>query len=411
MSITPESGLPADDPWRGANPLDPAFRDDPYPALKRLRELDPVNQTPVGFWRLTRYDDCVRLLREVPAGVRRSDGTLPFMPDPAPPGAGEFMLQRDPPDHTRLRKLVSKAFTPRAIERWRPRVEAIVDELLSPLDAEGELDVIARLALPVPATLICEMLGVPVGDRDRFTRWTADATHGLAAAISPPDVVERARRASEALQDYFQPLIEARRRNLSDDLMSELIRAEEQGDRLSPTELLVQSIGLLIAGFETTIGLIGNGVRQLLRHPEQLATLRRRPALIASAVEECLRYDGPIPLTVRIVHDDVEFGGRVIPKDSQVWAMLAAANRDPARFPDPERFDVEREDNPHLAFGGGTHLCLGAHLARMETQVAISGLLRHTDHLELISDSVEWGPSLFRVPGRLPVRYARSASR
>ncbi|MEE2703133.1 MAG: cytochrome P450 [Myxococcota bacterium] len=390
------------DPWLGANPLDPAFRDDPYPALKRLRESQPVHQAPFGMWRLTRYDDIERLLREVRAGVRRSDGTRPGEEST---GGSEFMLQQDPPDHTRLRKLVSKAFTPRAIERWRPRAEAIVEELLDRVEAKGELDVIADLALPVPSTLICEMLGVPVEDRASFTVWTADATHGLAAQMSPPDVVERAAQAAEQLEEYFEDLIQSRRQEPREDLLSDLIRAEEAGDRLSRNELLSQSIGLLIAGFETTIGLIGNGVRALIRHPRELEKLRRDPGLIESAVEECLRYDGPIPLTVRILHEDAEFAGVRVPKDAQVFAMLAAANRDPEVFQEPDRFDIERRDNRHLAFGGGTHFCLGTHLARLEAQLAIGGLVRRLPGLELVNEKVEWGPSLFRVPGRLPVRF------
>jgi cytochrome P450 len=267
------------------------------------------------------------------------------------------------------------------------------------------MDVIADLALPVPSTMICEMMGVPLEDRERFTEWTTEATHLLAATIAPPDVIERAIAAGANLRAYFEALIAERRGNLGDDLLSELIRAEEAGDRLSPTELLSQSVGLLIAGFETTIGLIGNGTLALLRHPDQLALLQARPELIASAVEECLRYDGPIALTVRFLHEDAEFGGKLLPKDSQVWVMLFAANRDPARFPDPDRFDITREDNAHLAFGGAAHFCLGAHLARMEAQVAIGAVARRLDHLELTCPELEMGRSLFRVLGRLPISF------
>ena len=212
-----------------------------------------------------------------------------------------------------------------------------------------------------------------------------------------------------SLAAYFQELIEERRASLSDDLLSALIRAEEAGDRLSPMELMSQAIGLLIAGFETTIGLIGNGVRQLIRHPAELAKLRAKPELITSAVEECLRFDGPIILTSRVLHADVEFGGKLLRADTKVWGMLGAANRDPAVFPDPDRFDVERTPNAHLAFGGGPHYCLGAHLARVEAQVAIGELVRRFDGLALESDTVEWGPSLFRVPGRLPVTFRGAA--
>jgi hypothetical protein len=400
-----------DDPWLGANPLDPAFRNDPYPALKRLRELDPVNETPLGLWRLTRYDDCMRMLRELPVGVRRTDGTLPGVDESELQNQRSFMLQQDPPNHTRLRKLVSRAFTPRAIGRLEPSIHRVVGACLDRVAGSSRMDVIADLALPVPSTLICEMLGVPGDDRERFTQWTAEATHGLAAQVAPQEVLDRARRAGLALAAYFEELIAERRGSLGDDILSGMIRAEEEGDRLSHMELISQSIGLLIAGFETTIGLIGNGIRQLLLHPDQLARLRAEPERIGTAVEECLRFDGPIPLTLRIPHEDVAFGQKTIPKDSSVMVMLAAANRDPKRFPDPDRFDIGRDPNPHIAFGGGAHLCLGTHLARMETCAAIGGLIERFPRLELESESVEWGQSLFRVPGKLPVVIGRSPSR
>jgi hypothetical protein len=393
----------ANDPWRGANPLDPEFRNDPYPALKRLRELEPVHHTPLGLWRLCRYDDCVRMLRDLPVGVRRTDGTLPGVDESEPENRRNFMLQQDPPNHTRLRKLVSRAFTPRAIGRLAPSIDKVVGECLDRVAGSDRMDVIADLALPVPSTLICEMLGVPLEDRDRFTQWTAEATHGLAAQVAPQEVLDRARSAGLALAAYFEDLIAERRGSLGDDILSGMIRAEAEGDRLNHDELISQSIGLLIAGFETTIGLIGNGVRQLLLHPEQLARLRAEPQRIDTAVEECLRFDGPIPLTLRIPHADVRFGETTIPRDSTVMVLLAAANRDPERFPDPDRFDIGRDPNPHIAFGGGAHLCLGTHLARMETRAAIGGLVARFPRLALESQSVEWGASLFRVPGSLPV--------
>ncbi|HWP66372.1 MAG TPA: cytochrome P450 [Candidatus Limnocylindria bacterium] len=394
----------ADDPWRGANPLDPAFKDDPHTPLRRLREVDPVNLTPLGYWRLSRYDDVHRLLHRAPAGVRRADGTLPGV-DESEHGPRNFILMQDPPNHTRLRKLVSSAFTPRAICALRPSIERVVDRCLSAVAARGEMDVIADLALPVPSTLICEMMGVPADDRAKFARWTAEATHALATFTSPPEVLERARNSGMALAIYFEDLIAERRERLGDDILSGLLRAEAEGDRLNHGELLSQAIGLLIAGFETTIGLIGNGVRTLIRHPEELAKLRDDPTLIGSAVEECLRFEGPIVGTVRVLHADVEFGGKTIPKDATVFALLAAANRDPDVFPEPDRFDVTRQPNEHLAFGGGAHFCLGSHLARLEGEIAIGELLRRFDDLRLVSERVEWGPSLFRVPGRLPITF------
>ena len=311
-----------DDPWRGCNPFTPEFRDDPYPFLHHLRRVDPVNETPVGLWRLTRYADVNRLLHDVPGGVRTTEGELPSV-DETLTGQRLFMLQQDPPTHPRLRRLVSSAFTPRAIVALRPTIQRIVDECLDRVAARGEMDLIADLALPVPATVICEMMGVPIADRDKFTVWTAKATHGLASQFLPPEMLAETHAAAMSLAAYFQELIAERRGRLTDDILSGLIRAEEAGDRLAPLELLSQAIGLLIAGFETTIGLIGNGVRALLRHPDELPKLRARPDLIASAIEECLRYDGPIILTARVVHTAVEFGGKTIPRNSRVWALMS----------------------------------------------------------------------------------------
>jgi len=394
-----------DDPMLGVDMASPEFRDDPYPLLKRLREQDPVNLTPLCTYRLTRYRDVVRMLKEVPAGVRMADGTV-YGGLNLGGGPSEFLLRQDPPDHTRLRKLMSHAFRPRAVARLRSRVEELVETLLDEAAERGEMDIIADLALPVPSTLICEMMGVPIADRSSFTGWTAAATHLLAANLVSAEVRDRGIDAALSLAAYFTELIEERRKNLGDDILSDLIRAEEAGDRLSPTELLSQSIGLLIAGFETTIGLIGNGVRALLQHPDQLARLRADPGLIDRAVEECLRFDGPILLTIRVTREDTTFGDKIIPADSVVMCILSAANRDPAVFPEPDRFDIGRDGAENLAFGGGAHFCLGAHLARMEAQVAIGGLSRRFARIESLSETLEWGPSLFRVLAKLPVRVA-----
>lgn len=405
--------------WYGADPEDPAHLDDPHPGFKQLREQQPVNRTPWGGWRVSRYDDCVRVLKEIPAGMRLTNGKLPGEPD-ADPNSGQpsFMLLQDPPAHTRLRKLVSKAFTPRAVESWRPRIQAITDDLLDAVAERGEMDLIADLALPVPSTLICELLGVPVEDRDRFTRWTADATHGLVTrrGESPPELVERVERARMGLAGYFTGLIEERRGQARNDLLSVLIAADETGDKLNPGELLVQCIGLLIAGFETTIGLIGNGLTTLIQHPAELARLRAQPALIESAVEECLRYSGPILMTVRVLHAEAEIGGVRLPADAEVTIVTAAANRDPSRYVDPEKFDVARWTTkpappPHLAFGGGVHFCLGAHLARLETQIAIGSLVSRFDDLKLLNERTKWGRSLFRVPESVPISFRARSDR
>lgn len=398
---------PNDSRWHGWYLFDQGGQDALYERCHELRRADPVNETPIGLWRLSRHADCVRLLREVKAGMRTTSGDSysPRMSEQARHGRVEFMLFQDPPTHTRLRKLVSHAFTPRAIERWRPEILRIASQCLDAMAGRKEVDLIADLALPVPSTVICEMLGVPVSDRDTFTVWTAEATHGITPNPFPdPLVIERAEAAALKLADYFEKLIPQRKKKPGEDLISILIRAEEDGDRLSATELISQTIGLLIAGFETTIGLIGNGLRALLLHPAELAKLRARPDLAVSATEECLRWDGPISAALRVLHEDCEFGGKTIRKDTPVIALLAAANRDPEVFPDPDRFDIERSPNEHLAFGGGVHFCLGAHLARLEGQIAITEMVHRFPRMELVSEKVEWGRSLFRVPGRLPVR-------
>lgn len=401
------------DPWRGWNPFDPGSDPDRmYERLADLRRLDPVNETPVGIWRLTRYADVVRLLKEVPSGVRTTDGRsyAAHLDDPDVAARGNFMLTQDPPTHTRLRKLVSRAFTPRAIERTSSSIRQIVDERLDRVIDRGHMDIVADLALPLPATVICRMLGVPVADQGMFTEWTAAATHALSPNPTvDPAILRRADAAAEKLIAYFKDLIAERRSNLGDDLMSSLIRAEEEGDRLTTLELISQTVGLLIAGFETTIGLIGNGARALIKHPEQAAKLRANPALADLATDECLRWDGPIPATIRILHADAEFGGKTIPKNAVVLGMLAAANRDPEVFSDPDRFDIERTPNEHLAFGGGVHFCLGAHLARLEGRIALTALFDRLDEIELENETVQWGPSFFRVPGTLPIRFRRSA--
>src|SRR3989475_9141045 len=307
MLTTEAAPPPADDPWLGCNPSAPAFRDAPCPSLARLRVLDPVNEMPVGIWRLTRYADVTRLLHDVPAGVRTTDGVLPGV-DESLTGQRLVMLQQAPPTHTRLRGLVSSAFTPRAIAALRPQIQRIVDACLARVAERGAMDVIADLALPVPATVICEMLGVPVEDRDRFTVWTSKATLGLASQFLPPETLAEVQAAGTSLAAYFEELVAARRGHLSDDLLSALIRAEEAGDRLAPPELLSQAIGLLIAGFETTIGLIGNGVRALIRHPAELAKLRARPELAASGTDQGLRFDRPIILAPRVLPADVALG-------------------------------------------------------------------------------------------------------
>jgi cytochrome P450 len=371
--------------------------------LNRAREEHPIHKSSEGDYQLFRYADVVRLLKDTKVGVRTTDGRLPGVDESLV--QRRFMLQQDPPNHGRLRRLVSKGFTPPSIERLRTHAQALVDDLLDRVAGNHEMDVIADLARPLPSTVICQMIGVPLQDRELFTDWTAQVTHLLASRALTPGQFEKSLMAAGKLSEYFTALIAERKTKLGDDLLSTLIRAEEAGDRLSPEELIVQAVGLLIAGFETTIGLIGNGVRSLLMHPDELAKLRAQPRLIAKAVEECLRFDGPIPGTRRVVHEDVVFGGESIAKNTSVYVSIASAHRDPRAFPDPDRFLIERDQSAHLAFGGGLHFCLGAHLARLEAQIAIGTLVSRFPELALETQALEWGDSLFRIQAHLRVRF------
>ncbi|MGH7348747.1 MAG: cytochrome P450 [Candidatus Rokuibacteriota bacterium] len=391
------------------NPMDPAFVADPYPMYHRLRAEDPVHHSPLGFWVLTRYPDVMvtlrdpRLIKEpIAAFVAARFGMA------VPPGLGLSMLDRDPPDHTRLRSLVSKAFTPRALERLRPEIQQIVDGLLAEVEARGSMDLIEEFAYPLPVRVICEMLGVPVKDHERFKAWGLDIARGLDAIMLPPDseVGQRSVSGRRALAGYFRELIAERRAAPRDDMLSALIAAEEAGDKLNEEELLATCILLLVAGHETTVNLIGNGTLALLRHPDQLQKLREHPGLIGTAVEELLRFDGPVQRTARIPSEDVTIGGQTIGKGEMVMPFLGAADRDPTQFPDPDRLDITRADNRHIAFGMGIHFCLGAPLARMEGQIAINTLLGRLPKLALATDRPEFRQSLtLRGLRSLPVKF------
>jgi pimeloyl-[acyl-carrier protein] synthase len=392
------------------NPLLPEFHANPYPFYRRLREEDPVHASPLGIWVLTRYEDAVMVLRDARFG-REGIAELQEARLGAArsrPKNSRDMLFRDPPDHTRLRSLVSRAFTPRVVEEMRPHIQEIVDGLLDRVEGSGGMDVIEDLAYPLPVRVICEMLGVPTSDQEVFRQWSADIARSLDAALFPADsgVGTRGQEASDALKEYFRSLIAVRRKHPQPDLLSGLIAAEEQGDKLSEAELLSTCVLILIAGHETTVNLIGNGLLALLGNPDQLRALANDPALIQTGVEELLRYDGPVQRTSRMTMTDVEIGGKKIAKDSVVVAAIGAANRDPAVFADPERLDVARKDNRHIAFGFGIHFCLGASLARIEGQVAIGTLLRRMPALKLVSDIPEWRESsVLRGLKTLPITF------
>ena len=392
------------------NPLLPEFHADPYPFYRRLREKEPIHQSPMGFWVLTRYEDCVAVLRDQRFGREEFQQMLTnvYGDDTEKPQLPRSMLFRDPPDHTRLRALVSKAFTPRMVETMRDHIQEIVDRLLDRVQGAGRMDVMEDLAYPLPVTVICEMLGVPVDDHGSIRGWSADIARSLDAIGLPSDaeIVERGRVARRALADYFRRLVPERRARPQQDLLSGLIAAEEQGDKLSSDEVIAMCLLLFIAGHETTVNLIGNGTFALLRHPEQLRKLQAEPGLIGNAVEELLRYDSPVQRTARITNTEAEVGGQAMPKGTMVITALGAANRDPAQFTDPDVLDVTRKDPRHISFGFGIHFCLGAPLARVEGQVALGTLLRRMPNLTLAESNPDWRESsVLRGLKRLNVRF------
>ncbi|MSQ48213.1 MAG: cytochrome P450 [Deltaproteobacteria bacterium] len=391
------------------NPLLPEFIANPYPFYQRLQTEDPVHRSTLlpDSWILTRYADAAMVLRDPRFG--RQDAARFFQErfgaGPVVDVYTKWMLFRDPPDHTRLRTLVSKAFTPRAIENLRPRIQILVDELLGAVQAAGQMDIMNAIAYPLPVLVICEMLGVPAKDRDVFQAWSGDVARTL-DPIQTPETVARGHAVVARMCDYFRELIAELRHAPKDDLLSAMIVAEEQGDRLTEEELLANCILLFSAGHETTVNLIGNGMLALLRYPDQRKKLAEHPELIESAVEEFLRYEGPVQITGRGTQHDIEIGGKQIKAGERIFTILAAANRDPAQFPDPDRLDITRRESRHLAFGYGIHFCLGAALARLEAQSAINTMLRRMPRLALQTDTVQWRPA-FTLRGlqELPVTF------
>ena len=401
------------------NPFDPEFRINPYPFYERIRAEAPIHQAAFGGWVFSRYAECEAILGDhrFSSDGRNSEAYHAFMAQRGPLTPEEQLLEnarpflfRDPPDHTRLRGLVNKAFTPRVVEALRPRIRQIVDELIDAVRDAGSMEVIEDLAYPLPITVICEMLGVPAEDRHLFREWSRELAHSLdPEPVLPADVIERRNQAVTAFRSYFTSLLDERRREPRDDLLSALIAAEEQGDVLTEQELLSTLTLLLVAGHETTVSLIGNGVLALLRHPEQLELLRNDPSLARSAVEEILRYDPPVQLDGRTALEDVEIGGVTVRRGQEAVLLLGSANRDPDQFPDPDRLDITRADNRHIAFGYGIHFCIGAPLARLEGQIALSTFVRRLRDLRLLTDEPEYKENIvLRGLRALPVGFSGS---
>jgi cytochrome P450 len=363
----------------------PEVRADPWPFYARLREADPVHRRPDGDWILTRYADCQGVLADPRCSSNPAHESRPSEGSPARQAGSNLLLFLDPPDHTRLRRLVSKAFTPRRVEELRPRIAELVDALLDEVDGEPTFNLLEALAFPLPVIVICELMGVPAEDRDSLKEWSTAASRLLDPDVEG-ETLELGLLAGMGLAGYFDALFEERRRQPQDDLVSGLVAAEEEGDRLSADELRAITVLLFIAGHETTMNLIGNGTYALLQQPDQLALVRDDPEMARSAIEELLRYDGPVHVTARVPTEDIDVGGTPIAAGERMVVALGAANRDPAQYPDPDRLDVTREDNRHLTFSHGIHFCLGASLARVEGQVAIPRLLQRFPDLALAAE-------------------------
>lgn len=394
---------------------DPAFVTDPFPLYRRLREEGPVRRVVIAggleAFLVTRYDDALAALSDarLSSDVRDASDArllrqLRQLPEADRESMLSTMLRSDPPDHTRLRRLVSKAFTARRVAGMRPRIQSLTDRLLDALTPAGHADLVADFALPLPVAVISELLGVPVDDRHEFQHWT---DRMIRRGAEPPDpaVVSEAWRHMRA---YVTGLIREKRTDPADDLLSGLITARDEEGQLSEDELIAMVFLLLAAGYITTVNLIGGGIAMLLAHPQQLDLLRSDPALLPGAVEEFLRYDGPVsPGIARFAREDVEIAGVRVPRGATVLIGSALADRDPARFPDPDRLDVTRQDNAHLAFGHGIHYCLGAPLARLEGEIAIGTALRRLPGLALAvpPEEVPWRPGGLRGPESLPVTF------
>jgi cytochrome P450 len=383
------------------NPLSPEFIRDPYPHYERLRATDPMHLTPFGMFVASRHAEASLVLRDRRFGkdyverTKRRYGPQ-IMEEPVFRSMSHWMLQQDPPDHTRLRGLVVKAFTARRVEDMRPRIQHVVDQTIDRIAGQGHMDLIEDFAFRLPVTIICDMLGIPEEHREVFYTSSRDGGRLLDPVPLTKAEIEQANASNAMAQMYFQQLFELRRRNPGDDLTTQLVQAEEDGSKLSNEELTANIILLFGAGHETTVNLIGNGLLALHRNPDQLALLKANPDLMTNAVEEFLRYDSSVQLTGRVALEDIDdLGGKKIPKGESVLCLLGSANRDPAVYPDrPDRLDITRPKIRPLSFGGGIHLCLGAQLARIEAEVAIATLLRRLPDLRLDdAENPEWRPT------------------
>ena len=391
--------------------LDPEVLRDPYPLYRELRTEDPVHWDPyLHAWVVTRYADAVEVLHRFSAKATHTPEKLAALGmEQLAPFARVMvrqMLFLDPPQHSRVRGLAAVAFTPRRVERVRDHIEEIADSLLDAVSSRGEMEVMEDFANPLPAIVLAEMLGVPIDDHRRLKNWSQDFAEMLGNFQHNPDRAAKVARSLEEMTAYFQEAVRRQATHPTEGLVNALTVAEVDGDRLTEDEVVANLILTLVGGQETTTNLIGNGLLTLLRHPEEMERLRRDPALVPAAVEELLRYESPSQHTARIAPEDVELGGRLIKRDQAVIVVMGAANRDPERFPDPDRLDLGRTDNRHLAFGWAGHFCFGAPLARIEGQIAFSALLRRLPNLRLAPGTITWRSNLgLRGLTALPVTF------
>ncbi|MED5262189.1 MAG: cytochrome P450 [Myxococcota bacterium] len=394
------------------NPFLPEHRDDPYATWSRLRENSPVFYSRLfGAHFVTRYEDCLAVLAGPQTSSDRRDAAIMKVVLWFNRNQPEFrsflgrsLLSLEGADHRRLRGLVSRAFTPRRVAALRPRLEAMADDLLDAAASSGEMELVHDFAYPFPVTAIAELLGVPVEDRAQFHHWTSQLVQIL-DPLQGRDGAESMRRATRELYAYFRPILVERRAEPRDDLISAMIQAEEEGCRLDEEDLLALCVLILAAGHETTANLIGNAVVTLLRHPDQRERLQEDPSLMPTAVNEFLRFESPIQLTDRAVVEDFELGGQVFQKGQIIGVLLAGGNRDPRHFNDPDRLDLGRDPNAHLALGHGAHFCLGAQLAKLETEIALGALLRRFPKFSGPTDPPAWRRSmLLRGPVSLPLQ-------
>ncbi|MCY4400783.1 MAG: cytochrome P450 [Gemmatimonadetes bacterium] len=376
-------------------PLAPEFVADPYPVYRRLRDRDPVHYSILTEqFVVSRFSDVDRILRDHRnfssdlQRARSSRGSLGTRKKLKP-----SMLVQDPPDHTRLRRLVNRAFTPRSVAKMEDYIRATAHKLLDEVAGTDEFDLMKALAVPLPTIAIARMIGVPERDLDRFKVWSDHLARALEPLLTP-DEVEAVYRSEQELAEYHRAIIEQRRREPREDLVSRLVRAEEEGDKLTPDETIVMLRLLLAAGNETTTNLIGNGVRALLRSPDQFAFLREQPELIPAAVEELLRYDSPVQLDMRIARRDLQIGDTAVRSGTMVTLAIGSANHDPERFNRPHELDIRRSDQGNIAFGRGIHHCLGAPLARLEGRIALEVLLERFDRIGFGARAPKYRPSV-----------------